>query len=112
MPSVERMSSKVHICHRSIASRPTAHCLDSLSALSMIMRYTSGLKGFYLLAMKKVGVVASLQKGIFLLFYTSNVHDFLNLFFSFNMNVETYLSATPCSRLFFKYYFSMMTFLR
>ena len=46
MPSAERLSSKFHSCPRSFASRPTVHFSDNLSALGIILRYTSRRKGF------------------------------------------------------------------
>ena len=50
MPSAESLSSKFHSCPRNFASRPTVHFFDNLSALGIILRYTSRRKGFiYLL---------------------------------------------------------------
>ena len=46
MPSAERLSSKFHSCPRTFASLPTVHFSDNLSALGIILRYTSGRKGF------------------------------------------------------------------
>ena len=46
MSSAERLPSKFHSCPRSFASRLTVHFSDSLSALAIILRYTSGGKGF------------------------------------------------------------------
>ena len=41
MPSAERLSLKFHSCPRIFASRRTVHFSDNLSALRIILRYTS-----------------------------------------------------------------------
>ena len=46
MPSAERLSLKFHSCPRSFASRPTVHFSDNVSALGVVLRYTSRRKGF------------------------------------------------------------------
>ena len=46
MPSAERLSSKFHCCARSFTCQPTIHFLDNLSALGIILWYTSCPKGF------------------------------------------------------------------
>ena len=40
VPSAERLSSKFHSCPRSLATRPTVHFPDNLSALGIILYYT------------------------------------------------------------------------
>ena len=52
MPLAERLSSKFHRCLRSLASWPTIHFSDNLSALGIDRRCTSRRKGFiYLINM-------------------------------------------------------------
>ena len=46
MSLAERLSSKFHICPRSVASRPNVHFSGNLSAADIISRHTSRLKGF------------------------------------------------------------------
>jgi len=46
MPLAERLSSEFHSCRRSVASRPTVHFSDNLSASGIILRYTRIQKGF------------------------------------------------------------------
>ena len=46
MSLAERLSSKFHICPRSLASRPNVHFSDNISAADTISRYTSRRKGF------------------------------------------------------------------
>ena len=45
MSLAERLSSKSHICPRSLASRPNVHFSDNLSAADIISRHTSRPKG-------------------------------------------------------------------
>ena len=47
MPLAERLSLKFHSCPRSFASRPTVDFVDNLSALGIILRYTSRRKEFF-----------------------------------------------------------------
>ena len=73
MPKAERLSSKFHSCPRSFASGPTVHFSDNLSALDIILRYTSRRKARTIFQLRALSSdMPASRKGVYLFYNPPN----------------------------------------